>query len=375
MKETVEIKELVKISHYAGDDILLVQGGGGNASVKSADMKKMWIKASGFRLSEVTEEKGYVTTNLKSLISLMHSKKMWHREFSKGLKASVIGESTFRPSMETGFHAVLPRVVLHTHAVYINAFACMEDGEQALAGVMDQEMVWIKYKPPGFELSVEVEKVCRGYSELNGHPPPNIILKNHGFIACGDSTDDVISSTNRFVKAGKRYFGELHSDALLEKAPPDKLIKWAEEMEKSLRFRFKKTLCFTRACKYSTLMDAAGDVETLLEAGPLVPDDVVYYSGEVLPGNISNSPEDWVLTRPQPLPRRFIIAVEGYGVVFVGPSYKTIDAMEENFLANILVRALISGRGSIRSLPPDEIEKILNMDEEKYRQSLAAKDN
>ncbi|MCD4785408.1 MAG: class II aldolase/adducin family protein [Candidatus Eremiobacteraeota bacterium] len=374
MKESVEIKELVKISQYAGSDILLVQGGGGNASVKSRDKRKMWIKASGFRLSEVTDEKGYVVTDLRSLVSLMHSKKMNHKEFSGGLKLSVIGDSTLRPSMETGFHAVLPRVVLHTNPVYVNAFACMEDGELAIMEVMNQEMVWVKYKPPGFELSVEVDRVCRGYSELNGHLPPDIILRNHGFIACGDSADKVISSTGKFVDAGKRFFGELHSDALLCTGPPDKLVKWAGEMEKSLQEHFKQISYFARATKYSTLLDAALDVEMLLESGPLVPDDVVYYSGKVLPAEISNSSEKWISTRPGPLPGRFIIAVEGYGVVFVGPSYKTIDTMEENFLANILVRTLISGRGSIRSLPPDEIETILNMDAEKYRQALAAKD-
>lgn len=372
MKESVEIKELVKISQFAGSDILLVQGGGGNASVKSRDMKKMWIKASGFRLSEVTDGKGYVLTDLSSLVSLMHSKKMSHEEFSRGLKSSVFGDSSLRPSMETGFHAVLPRVVLHTHPVYVNAFACMEDGELALAEVLDGEMVWVKYKPPGFELSVEVDRVCRGYSELNGHLPPDIILRNHGFIACGDSTDEVILSTKKFVDAGKQYFGELHSDALLRMNPPDKLVKWASEMEKSLQLHFKQMSYFARATTYSTLLDAAQDVQILLEANPLVPDDVVYYSGKVLPADISNSSGKWISTRPGPLPGRFIIAVEGYGVVFVGPSHKTIDAMEENFLANILVRVLIFGRGSVRSLPPDEVETILNMDAEKYRQALVA---
>ncbi|NMA66786.1 MAG: class II aldolase/adducin family protein, partial [Clostridiaceae bacterium] len=55
-------KELEAISQYAGKRIDYVQGGGGNTSVKLND-EFMAVKASGYKLSQITENEGYVVVN------------------------------------------------------------------------------------------------------------------------------------------------------------------------------------------------------------------------------------------------------------------------------------------------------------------------
>ena len=52
-----EIKNLIKLSKYAGMREDIVQAGGGNTSVKIDD-KTMFIKSSGYQLSEMEENMG-----------------------------------------------------------------------------------------------------------------------------------------------------------------------------------------------------------------------------------------------------------------------------------------------------------------------------
>ncbi len=48
------LKELIRISNTVGKDPSLVQGGGGNTSVKTDDAQDMYIKASGTALKDMT---------------------------------------------------------------------------------------------------------------------------------------------------------------------------------------------------------------------------------------------------------------------------------------------------------------------------------
>ena len=50
--------DLERLSKYAGQRLDWIQAGGGNTSIKLTD--SMFVKASGWSLSEVTAEQGYV---------------------------------------------------------------------------------------------------------------------------------------------------------------------------------------------------------------------------------------------------------------------------------------------------------------------------
>jgi len=53
------LADLIRISNAVGKDKALVQGGGGNASVKTADGKYMYIKASGTALKDMNARQGW----------------------------------------------------------------------------------------------------------------------------------------------------------------------------------------------------------------------------------------------------------------------------------------------------------------------------
>src|SRR5262245_58512773 len=90
------------------------QGAGGNLSLK--DERWLYIKASGFRLDGVTPEKGVSRVDREKLLALLE-KCRTEEEYSDALSQSRAPESP-RPSMEAGFHAVLPgKWVIHFHSL------------------------------------------------------------------------------------------------------------------------------------------------------------------------------------------------------------------------------------------------------------------
>lgn len=379
MSGTTEIGELVKVSQFAARDILLVQGGGGNASIKSSGGTRMWIKASGFRLREVSRGSGYVEADLPALIALMRHpglaagpRSLAHEEFVRRIQVTTRGAAGLRPSLEIGFHAVLGRVVLHTHPVYVNAFACMEGGETALADTLGQPVVWARYEPPGYALGAEVDAVAATFQRARGHLPFGIVLRNHGLIASGASGADVIATTRRLVRAGRAYFGGVRARARACVSPPRQLIGWAERLEQVLRKRSPGRSVVVRATTRVALVQAADDPDRWLTAGPLVPDDVVYSGHKVWKADAARSPETWLDGEVGCESGKMIVAVTGLGVIFAGSSHQMLEAMEENLLAHVLIRQLIARRGRARVLPPDEVDYLQSMESEKYREAVAA---
>lgn len=374
-----EIRELFDISQFAGRDVLLAQGPAGNGSVKSGDGTRMWIKASGFQLCEVGDSGGYVETDLQALVTSMRDpglatapRNQAHEAFVRHVQDATVGATGLRPSLETGFHAVLGRAVLHTHPVYVNAFACLEGGEAALSEALGEPIVWVHYEPPGYALAAEVDRVCTAFQQTHGHLPSQIVLRNHGLIASGASGADVIATTQRLVRTGRRYFGPLPTQVSATVAPPAELLTWAGHLEQVLT-EWSGGRVVVRATTRAALVQAANDPDRWLTGQPLVPDDVVYIGRRVWKADAASSPETWLMAQTTTFPAKMIVAVTGLGVVFAGPHHRMLDAMEENLLAHVLTRQLISRRGQARVLADNEIDYLLSMESEHYRQAMTAR--
>ena len=107
-----------------------VQAAGGNTSVKSPDGRTMAIKASGTALTSMSETDGWVEMDVAAVLSVLDRADLAalpveEREARvlEYLHAAAIG-GRGRPSVETALHAMLGRVVVHTHAVAANALNC-----------------------------------------------------------------------------------------------------------------------------------------------------------------------------------------------------------------------------------------------------------
>ena len=103
----------------------LIQGPGGNTSVKD-EQGNMFIKASGFRFSELNETSGISVVNAETIATYFKNVEVISKEKSEKESVDLVAENILndsdgkkfpKPSMETGFHAVLDTYVAHTFSM------------------------------------------------------------------------------------------------------------------------------------------------------------------------------------------------------------------------------------------------------------------
>jgi len=183
-----------------GADETLVQGAGGNISLKMGD--QMWIKASGTWMSEAGERPIFTSLDLPRA----------HAELERGSEsfaAAQTGDSTLRPSIESALHVLMPQpLVVHVHSVNALAWLVRKDGRHAVEARMSGlAWGWVDYVRPGKPLA---EAVARCLAEVPG--ASTLLLANHG-VVIGADDETALSALIRDVEA--RLFapgeGEQHT--------------------------------------------------------------------------------------------------------------------------------------------------------------------
>jgi len=203
-----EMTEFVRISQAVGNRIDLVQGGGGNTSAKLDD-EKMAIKASGFRISQITSDSGYVVVNYKNIgdfyrgIDLSEDPNP-EAESTKITNDNIldfgIGKESdsakkLRPSVEVGFHSLLKKYVVHTHTVYTNILGCSVKGFDAVDKIFKQDSfgyIWVPYINPGFSLTVKIRDLIHDYMDNMGNFPKALFMENHGLVVTSDNSQECL---------------------------------------------------------------------------------------------------------------------------------------------------------------------------------------
>jgi rhamnose utilization protein RhaD (predicted bifunctional aldolase and dehydrogenase) len=206
-------EQMKHISAYAGARRDYVQGGGGNTSVKF-DERWMAIKASGYTLAEITEDKGYVTVDYPRIKRYYEAvdadiPRDYEKEsLSVNLDSVALlpGMEYKRPSVEVGFHSFLQKCVIHTHSVYANILCCADEGRAVAEEIFADSGIhylFIPYIDPGFRLTLAIRDAVDAYQSQHGVMPGAIFLENHGVIAGSDDMDDAIhihETVNTLIK-------------------------------------------------------------------------------------------------------------------------------------------------------------------------------
>lgn len=164
---------LARMSARIGADRLLIQGPGGNSSIK--DDEELWVKASGQWLAEAEAAPIFVPLALSAL----HDGE--GRLLPEAPLAAVVAARNpagLKPSIETMLHAIMPhRVVVHAHAVNTMAVSVLADGESRVAERLSHlRWRWIPYHRPGAPLARAVG------AALAEAPADILILQNHGLV-------------------------------------------------------------------------------------------------------------------------------------------------------------------------------------------------
>jgi len=229
------LNELLAMSRTLGDpgfDYAIL--GEGNTSAR-IDEETFYVKASGTALGTL-QAQDLVQVSFERVFDLFANQSMTDAEISAGLKSAKLNqESAAMPSVETFLHAVLYRLkginfIGHTHPTAVNTILCSQHAAEAYSGSLfpDQIVycgpapVYVPYTDPGLPLAHAVWEATRSFCGTWGEVPKTIMMQNHGFIALGDSANEVVNITQMSVKVARVIAGTyamggphfLSSDAL-----------------------------------------------------------------------------------------------------------------------------------------------------------------
>ena len=205
-KEYIEYRKTIsEIAHRAGRSPAYTQGAGGNVSIKTDD-GNMIIKASGCRLIDVSPEHGLACVSLAAVKAVMPRNEISAQEFDKGISSAQIPlcGKTAKPSVETGFHSLLHKYVIHHHSVYANLISCCKEGA-AIAAEMFPESRFMPFCQPGLELCLAIRKSLN-IRPLSSCKPEIFFFANHGLAISADNADDALNAMEYVNNAAKRNF-------------------------------------------------------------------------------------------------------------------------------------------------------------------------
>ena len=193
--------KFIQASRRLGENKIYVQGAGGNCSIKEDGI--LFVKASGYLMKDIALQKGIVQLPYKKLITYFSKKHIYTKEnekhFLQLIDNSLISQKDCKPSMETGFHAVIPsKYIFHLHSVYANIFTCMKDGDKQLQKLFPNEsFIFLPYINPGYELALRLYKT--------NNIPQIIFLQNHGMIIHANSLTSCLKKIEKVHQTIEEY--------------------------------------------------------------------------------------------------------------------------------------------------------------------------
>lgn len=160
----------------------LIQGAGGNVSVKHGD--QMLIKASGFSMAQAFHPELFCRVSID--------------ENGRTFRSSGSVESASRPSIETPVHAALPhKFVAHFHAVSVMPWLVCRDAKEHSPVRLSDSIKLVDYAKPGQALAREIQ----GCVNQKSHSSVTIYLQNHGIVIAAESIDEVKTELSRVPKS------------------------------------------------------------------------------------------------------------------------------------------------------------------------------
>ena len=187
------IEELVKFSNLYGSNEELVLAGGGNTSAKDGDV--MYIKGSGTRLADITED-GFVKMSRKKISEIFtkeypdDDKEREALSLADLMNAKLPGQEAKRPSVETTLHSLFPHTfVLHLHPALVNGVTCGADGEKWTKKLFGDNVLWVEPCKPGYTLAKVCFNALNKYKEKNSRDCDILLLANHGVFIADDKVE------------------------------------------------------------------------------------------------------------------------------------------------------------------------------------------
>jgi ribulose-5-phosphate 4-epimerase/fuculose-1-phosphate aldolase len=349
------IEQLVFASHYIGSRLDLVQAGGGNTSVKYNE--KLYVKASGTYLGDMSEKSGYSVLSLPELHRKISC--FWDSGYEDLDKESIenMGKDILNisfidggmPSIETYIHAVFKKFTLHSHPLSVLLYTLLESDKDFEEKFSD---VYIcDYKTPGIELLIGLkDKLQQSHNESD---VVAIILKNHGLIVSSDSMDKALDYTIAISDfLSKKY--NLSNDVYTTSGHIFKDI-----------YKIYPTPPLVKPVEVKEIRDFIIS-KRITEFEIVSPDILIYLGRSVL--HVSDNTHDDFLNYYSCYQSFPSVVVKNGEVFIIASCYKKLHEIEDvlHFYTRLMKNTITN---SIPTLSNDEICYLMNWDAEKYRKN------
>ena len=340
----LELLELTKLFLNRPD---LIQGPGGNTSVKSED-GSMFIKASGFRFDEMSLSNGISAVMAMNIAKYFFSVEPLNKVEEEKTMLSVVANNILsdtdgnifpKPSMETGFHAVLDKFVVHTHSVWTNLINCAQEKTSLIETLRQKTGLQIEILPfvsPGFGLSYLIAKILKENSSIGQNRPDVFFLANHGIISHAQSKEVCQEQLFQIDQAIKELLN-------IKTEYPSIDLK-----EEALHWEPQSSFVNGVLSKYQCQSDFFNQV--------LFPDQTVFFKDQIAYDSLETNKK---------------IQISALRKIKYNCNYREALSIHETMTAYLFIYDFMhSNKISIELIGDSEIDYINNMEMEKYRKKI-----
>jgi rhamnulose-1-phosphate aldolase/alcohol dehydrogenase len=207
------VADLLSRCHRLGSDARNTNYAGGNASAKTEavdpatgeSVRVMYVKGSGGDLGTLTES-GLAVLELSRVTGLVGVYRgPEHEDEMVGLfDYCLFGRGAAAPSIDTAMHALVDSMhVDHLHPDSIIAFATSVDGPELTKRCFGDEVLWVDWRRPGFQLGLDI-------AALHAANPTAIgcILGGHGLTTWGSTSDECEDRSLSVIRRAEAFIAE-----------------------------------------------------------------------------------------------------------------------------------------------------------------------
>lgn len=234
------VERLVYRSNLLGSDQRITNTGGGNTSSKltmpdplsGEGEEVLWVKGSGgdLRTSKRANFASLYMDKLRALRAIYDSaeevgpKTPIEDEMVAMYPHTVYNLNPRASSIDTPLHAYVPfDHVDHTHPNAVISIAASKDQERLTQEVFGDEVGWVPWQRPGFDLGLVMQEECEKNPNLKG-----LVMGQHGLInwsnddkTCYELSLELIERAARYIEEhdkGEQTFGGQKYSALDEES-------------------------------------------------------------------------------------------------------------------------------------------------------------
>ena len=241
------VSDLIGRSNRLGSEARFTNYAGGNTSAKGEltnpatgkPIQLLWVKGSGGDLGTL-KESGLAVLDLERFRDLVNVYPGIDREDEMVALFDYcrFGMGGAAPSIDTSMHGLVEyQHIDHLHPDSIIALATSVDGKELTKQCFGEEILWVDWRRPGFQLGLDIAKLAKENPKAHG-----CVLGGHGLTVWGNSSEecekravDTITKAEEFIKKnGKKdpFGSKIKANAPLDK---EKRLARAAELAPYLR--------------------------------------------------------------------------------------------------------------------------------------------